>query len=106
MASLQATPNPGSTGRQVVIVGQGFGNALEVTFEIIPGGFRSEIVCTAGGSVSTAGIADHATVTLTNTAQPNAGEQFVLNTTTYTMRATVGTFAAANEILIGASASA
>lgn len=103
MATIIATPNPGATGRPVTIVGQGFGNAIEVTFEIAPGGFKSEIVCTAGGSVSTSGIADHATGTLTGSGQPVAGETFTLDTRVYTMRASLATLTAAYDVLIGAA---
>lgn len=104
MALISAYPNPSTTGRPVTIIGQGFGNAVEVTFEISPGGFKSEIVCTAAGAVSTSGIADHATGTLTSTGQPVAGETFTLDTRVYTMRANVATMVNPYDVLIGAAA--
>lgn len=104
MAQIIATPNPSATGRPVTIVGQGFAATTEVTFEISPGGFRSEIVSTGGGAVSTSGIADHATVTLTSTGNAVAGETLTLGSVTYTFRATAATMTAANDILIGAAA--
>ena len=103
MASIVASPNPGTVGKPVVIAGEGFGNAVEVTISVVQAGFQSEIVCTASGQVATDAIADHATVTLTGTNNPSAGETMTLGSRVYTFRASVATFAGVDNILIGAA---
>ena len=103
MASIIATPNPGIVGQPIYVVGEGFTASAEVTLTVAESGLGSEIAASGGGAFSTSGLADHATVTLTGSGQPSAGETFTLGTTVYTMRATVATFAGAYEVLIGAA---
>lgn len=103
MASIVATPNPAVEGQAVVIAGEGFTGAAEVTVSVVETGFSTEIVANAAGAFASDAITDHATVTLTGTGNPVAAETMTLGSRVYTFRATAATFAGANEILIGAA---
>jgi hypothetical protein len=103
MASLTATPNPGIVGKPIAILGEGFANSTECVVEVVGPGVKSEITSSAAGAFSSAGLADHATVTLTSTGQPSTSETLTLGTQVYTLRSGTNTLLP-NEIRIGAAA--
>lgn len=104
MASLTATPNPGTVGVPVTILGEGFANSTECVLEIVGVGLKSEITSSSAGALSTAGLADHATVTLTSTGNALTSETVTLGTQVYTLRSGTNTLLP-NEIRLGATAS-
>lgn len=104
MASLTATPNPGVVGVPVTILGEGFANSTECVIEIAGTGFKSEIASSSAGAFSSAGLADHATVTLTSTGNALTTETVTLGTQVYTLRSGTATLLP-NEIRLGATAS-
>lgn len=103
MASLVATPSPTRVGSPVTIAGEGFANATEVVVGVSEDGYTSEIVSSAAGAFASDAVADHATGTLTGSGQPSAAETMTIGTRVYTMRASLATLTAANDILIGAA---
>ena len=102
MASLTASPSTVRAGQSVTLLGEGFAASTPIAIRVPEVGFAAEIPSNAGGVVSNDDIADHATVTLTSSGQPTAGETVTLGSKTYTFRAS--TVPAANDVLIGAAA--
>jgi hypothetical protein len=84
-------------------LGEGFANSTEVIVEIAGAGFKSEIVSSGAGAFSSAGLADHATVTLTSTGNAATSETVTLGTQVYTLRSGTNTLLP-NEIRLGAAA--
>lgn len=109
MASLILTPLEGRVGQAVTLEGLDFAISTAVTVTVqSPNGnagiFSSQITSDASGEIASTDIANYASGTLTTTGNAVAAETIVVGNKTYTWRATVA--ATANEVLVGASASA
>ena len=109
MASIVCTPNPVNVGQMVTVEGFDFIPATAVTITVQSplgrmGIFQSQITSDGSGEIASTDIPNYAVGTLTLSAVPLAAETVTIGSKTYTWRATVA--ATANEVLIGATASA
>lgn len=109
MASLACSPTPANVGQNVTVEGLDFLPTTAVTVTVQSplgraGIFQSQITSDASGEIASTDIANYATGTLTVTGNAVAAETVVVGSKTYTWRATVA--ATANEVLVGATASA
>lgn len=104
MATLFAAPADVRIGDLLSVVGIDFANATECTISCPQTGHGGEVASDATGQVSGSALADHAKVTLTSTGVALNDETVVVGSRTYTFKTTLT--GAANEVLIGANASA
>jgi len=109
MATLTLTPSEARVGQAVTVEGLDFAVSTAVTVTVqSPNGnagtFGAQITSDASGEIASTDIANYASGTFTLSQVPLAAETVVIDGRTYTFRATVAT--TANEILIGATASA
>lgn len=104
-AALTVTPAEIQVGDDVVIVGTGFLPSTKVTLTVLETGESTEVNTDVAGEFGNRPIAAKAVGTLTSDAtNVSAAETVTIGAITYTFRASVTT--TANEVLIGASASA
>jgi len=109
MASLVCTPNPVNVGQQVTIEGLDFLASTAVTVQVQSplgrmGIFQSQITSDTSGEIASTDIANYAIGTLTLSANALNNETVTLGSKTYTFKTALTP--AANEVLLGASASA
>jgi hypothetical protein len=109
MATVTCTPSEARVGEEVVVEGKDFTPSTLATMTIkSPNGnqgiYSSEANTDASGEVATVDQANFAAATLTLTGNAVAAETVTIGAVTYTFRTSVST--TANEVLIGATASA
>lgn len=104
MATLVASPDPVRVGQQISFTGEDYTPAAVVTITVPMLGVSGEVVADASGTIGTDDPADAAVATLTLAGNAIAAETVVIGAVTYTWRASVAT--TANEVLVGATASA
>lgn len=108
MATLTFTPDPVNNGQQVVVDGDGFAASSFVTLSLVaPGGISMsfDVATDEDGSFASTDEANPATATLTSDATiPTADDTVVIDSVTYTFKASPG--ATANEVKLGANAAA
>ncbi len=109
MATVTCTPNPASVGQAVVVEGVDFTPSTASTMTVqSPNGnagiLYSDASTDSSGEIASTDVANFANQTLTVTGNAVAAETVTIGAVTYTWRTSVA--ATANEVLVGASASA
>jgi hypothetical protein len=103
-AALTVTPAQVQINDQVVIDGTGFLPSTRVAISIPEFGVEADVTSDPSGEINGNDLADKAVATLTTTGNAVAAETVTIGAVTYTWRASVTT--TANEVLVGANASA
>lgn len=109
MATVTCTPNPARVGQNVTIEALDFAASTLATMKVqsplgIAGIIESDQTTDSSGEVASSDVANYALGTLTLAGNAVAAETVTLGSVTYTWRTAVA--ATANEVLIGATASA
>lgn len=102
--AVTVTPSKVKVGDQVVIDVTGLLPSTRSVITVPEFGIEVDTTSDASGEINSSDLADKATGTLTVTGNAVAAETVTIGAVTYTWRAAVTT--TANEVLVGASASA
>lgn len=106
MALLSIAPANARVGDLLTVLGVDFANTTECTISCPQLGNSGEVVSDGTGQVSGSALADHAKQTLTSTGVALDTETVTIGGRVYTFKTTLTAAGVANEVLIGANASA
>src|SRR5262245_44118318 len=106
MALLSIAPANARIGDLLTVVGVDFANTTECTISCPQLGNSGEVATDSTGQVSGSALADHAKATLTSTGVALDTETVTVAGRVYTFKTTLTAAGVANEVMIGANASA